>query len=182
MVKLLWRFLPLPLAGATLLGGCATYAQPVPSPLAYSYFAVSCDTPGALRARRLSSPDDSPPASTIAPLATAPSQTDDSAVSTDTPPAAADECIVAVKDRGYALRGAGYYRGGYSPRYPYPYGYYGPSYDYYGSPFFRGSLGVGFRFGSHYDGASYFSGSHLGGSHFGGSHLGGGHLGGRGHH
>jgi len=152
----------VPLAGAVLLGGCATYA---PRPSSYSYFAVSCDTPGAIRAVPIARPDELPGATSTAPPAPATPQTAVPSAPGSAVQADRSECLIAVANRGRGSRGAGYYGGGYPYRYGSPYGYYG-------SPFY-GSLGIGIGIGGghHRDG-------HLGGGHFGGGH-GGGHGGGR---
>lgn len=159
MFNLRKRYLALPLAGATLLGGCAAY----PRPSSYSYFSVPCDTPGAVRAVPVvptaalaGSPTDAPlPANSPEPA--------DAASAPANAPAGAGvvECLVAVADRGRGP-GAGYYPGGYGYRAGYPYGYYG-------SPF-RGSLGIGVGIGGHRSRGGHFGGSHIGGGHGGGHH------------
>lgn len=147
--------LVVPLLGATLLGGCATYSRPS---AAYTYFSVPCDTPGAFRAVPIA-PDGAP----------------DAAAAVDAPPAAppptigatpgsdgrvgSHECLIAVADRGRGP-GVGYYPGGYGYPNAYPYGYYG-------SPF-RGSIGIGIGIGGHRRGG-HFGGGHRGG-HGGGRH------------
>lgn len=149
----------VPLAGAVLLGGCATYA---PRPSAYSYFAVPCDTPGAIRAVPISPPD-GPPGETSAALpAPVPPQAVVPAAPGSAAQAGASDCLIAVADRGRGWRGAGYYGGSYPYRYRSPYGYYG-------SPFY-GSLGIGIGLGG-----GHYRGGHFGGGHVGGGHIGGGH-------
>ncbi len=154
----------VPLAGAVLLGGCATYA---PRPSSYSYFAVSCDTPGAIRAVPIARPDELPGATSTAPPAPATPQTAVPSAPGSAVQADRSECLIAVANRGRGSRGAGYYGGGYPYRYGSPYGYYG-------SPFY-GSLGIGIGIGG-----GHHRGGHLGGGHFGGGHFGGGHGGGHG--
>lgn len=147
-----------PLAAAVLLGGCATYP---PTPASYSYFAVPCDTPGAIRAVPVPPPNTSSVAPITPPQATAPSLEGGAASPDSAAQAAGSECLIAVADRGRGWRGPGYY-GGY-PR------------GYYGAPFY-GSLGIGIGIGTR-----HYGGGHRGGGHIGGGHGGGGHRG-RGHH
>lgn len=61
--------LVVPLVGAALLSGCATYA---PRPSSYSYFAVPCNTPGAIRAVPIPPPGIPSGASAAAPQAAFP--------------------------------------------------------------------------------------------------------------
>lgn len=142
-----------PLFAAVLLGGCATYGQARPS---YSYFAVPCDTPGAIRGVPVSPPDGAPAA---APDTTIPPRGAARAVPGVAPQAGAGECLVAVANGGRGWGQAGYY-GGYYPR------------RYYGSPYY-GSFGIGIGIGGH-SGGGHYRGGHSGGSH-GGGHGGGGH-------
>lgn len=153
----------VPLVGAVLLGGCATSVQRRP---AYSYFAVPCDTPGAIRAVPISSPDGSFGATSAAPQAPVRPQAAVSAAPGSAAQAGASECLIAVADRGLGWRGAGYYGGGYPYRYSSPYGYYG-------SPFY-GSLGIGIGLGGGHSRGRHFGGGYLGGMH-GGGHGGGHH-------
>lgn len=157
----------VPLAGALLLGGCATYA---PQPASYSYFAVPCDTPGAIRAMPIPAPGALPMATAApipqrAPVPAVPAAPGGTALLDRS------ECMIAVADRGRGWRGASYYGGGY------PYGYGGP-YGYYGAPY--GSIGIGIGIGGGHYGGGHYGGGHYGGGHFGGGHFGGGHGGGHG--
>ncbi|MBN8847311.1 MULTISPECIES: hypothetical protein [unclassified Sphingomonas] len=154
MLDLRKPLLIMPLAGATLLGGCATYSRPA----SYSYFSVPCDTPGAVRAVPIVPADALPasptevPATAAAPAPVAPAP----ATANGADRAAGIQCLIAVADRGRAY-GAGYYPGGYGYRN-----------GYYGSPF-RGSLGIGIGIGGHRSWGGHFRGGH-GGGHHGGRH------------
>lgn len=136
MIALRKSHFVLPLIGAGLLGGCASYTRP---PLSYSYLPAPCDAPGALRAVPVTPPDTPGAATAPAPAPTDVSGTPPadapSARAGDPARARAPECLIAVVNRGPGP--GGYYPGGYG----YPYGYYG-------SPF-RGGLGIGIGFGGH---------------------------------
>lgn len=141
------------LAAPVLLGGCATYRA---APLSYSYYAVPCDTPGAVRAVPIAPPDAQVGAPAAAPPAALPPTRAAPQTPDGVPQASATECLIAVADRGGGWRGPVSYGGGYPRR-------------YYGSPFY-GSLGIGIGIGGH-----HYGGGHRGGGYFGGGHRGGGH-------
>lgn len=128
-----------PLAGAALLGGCATYR---PAPQGIAYVPAPCTAPGALRAVPAAPPPDPQPAAP----ATAPPGTDGMA---------GDRCLVAVA----AGRG-----GYYGARYPYSYGYPGA----YRAPFY-GTFGFGIGIGGHarggHFGGGHLAAGHGGGHH-----------------
>lgn len=114
----------VPLAGAVLLGGCATGYRDAPPPR-FSYFAVPCGSPGAIPAVPIPPPGAPlppppaaaapPPAAAPAPLPTLPPMPPSGAGT------GAPQCVVAVLD----------------PR---------QRYRYYGPPF-AGSIGIGIGHG-----------------------------------
>jgi hypothetical protein len=132
----------LPISAVVLLGGCASSAN---RPATYSYFAVPCSTPGAVRAVPISPVGPGPVVADPATAAPPPPVIGDR-INPDAAAPLAGQCVVAVAD-GY---GRGYGRPGYG---------YGGS-PYYRSPYY-GSFGLGIGFG----------GGHFGGH--GGGHRGG---------
>jgi hypothetical protein len=100
-----------PLTAAVLLGGCATYP---PTPASYSYFAVPCDTPGAIRAVPIPPPNTTSQTPNLAPQTAAPSVEGGPLSPDSAAQAGGSECLIAVADRGRGWRGPGY-NGGYYP-------------------------------------------------------------------
>ncbi|GGB43423.1 hypothetical protein GCM10011380_36090 [Sphingomonas metalli] len=151
-----FRSITLPLAGAVLLGGCATYGG---SPPPIVYLPAPCDTPGALRVVPVTSLPGPALANPAAELPIVPSPPV-AGTADGSRPLSGERCLVAS-----AARQGGYY----GQSYPYRYGYPG----YYGAPFY-GSLGFGFGLAGHHLSSGHLGGGHLGISH-GGGHHGGGH-------